>query len=396
MLTAKLKNGNRLNLGYPYKKETLLSLRKREEFFCPVCGEKVILKLGDSKIYHFAHLKGGECRTFYENETECHMKGKLLFFRWLTRQKANAVLEYYDRDIQQRPDILFHYQNKKYALEYQCSAISEQIFRQRTEAYIAAGYIPLWIIGEKKDGNHPGQFSGLTNFNYLFLRTAENGRFYLPSFSPDNSTLQLLSSIFPYSSKKALFQKTSISLEKLTLSHLLNPDLKPNLRIDYWKNTMERTKLYWLMQPNPQQKKFLFELYHHHLNLALLPPEIGLPVPHGLMIKTPPFVWQTYYYLDLLENKLPGDFMNIREIKRCLTGRIKRGEIMTRNLPLSKKQDPLFAYADYTCLLTRLGVLTRNTDELFQIKKQLNIPLTNREMEERTAAFYKENSKFFS
>lgn len=58
MLTAQTKIGEKICLGLDYKKDTLLALRSKEEFFCPICGESVLLKLGDQRIFHFAHKQG--------------------------------------------------------------------------------------------------------------------------------------------------------------------------------------------------------------------------------------------------------------------------------------------------------------------------------------------------
>lgn len=86
MLTAQTKSGIIFSLGKEYKKETLVIIRKNEEFFCPACGERVSLKLGTQRINHFAHRSGTVCRDFYEGETLYHMKGKLQLYQWLDRQ----------------------------------------------------------------------------------------------------------------------------------------------------------------------------------------------------------------------------------------------------------------------------------------------------------------------
>ncbi len=118
------------------KKKRFCTLRNKEEFICPVCGEEVTLKLGNQRIFHFAHKKVGTCRDFYERESVYHMDGKRQLYQWLVQQKIPSILEYYDREIEQRPDVMFVYQGKKYALEYQCSTISETVFMKRTRSYL--------------------------------------------------------------------------------------------------------------------------------------------------------------------------------------------------------------------------------------------------------------------
>jgi competence protein CoiA len=389
MLMAKTKNGTMFCLGDSLEKEKLVMLRKTEEFFCPVCGEKVIMKLGDQKIFHFSHLKDGNCREFFENETEYHMEGKLKLYQWLRSQKVPAILEFYDREIQQRPDVLFQYDHQKYALEFQCSTISEEVFKKRTESYLAHGYTPLWILG----GKHLKDQSGITGFQYLFLRQSGDGKLYIPCFSPDQNSLQILYSIFPYASKNVLLQKSIISLDKGKLSSLINPSLVSMVNIRHWRRSGEAYQMKWSLYPSEQQRKFLYEIYNHQLNLFLLPPEIGLPVIHGLWIHTPPFIWQTYYYIDFLQNKSPGDLISIHQLEYDFKKRVAKKQIILRNFPQIEKINPLISYYEYSCMLERLGVLVRKTTHLFQIQKNLIIPQTNREKEERTLEFYRQNPR---
>jgi competence CoiA-like predicted nuclease len=395
MLMAKTKNGKMFCLGNPYKKEMLLSLRQREEFFCPVCGEKVILKLGDRKIYHFSHLSGGNCRDFYENETEYHMEGKLELYQWLKKQNIPAVLEFYDREIQQRPDILFHYNSQKYALEFQCSTISEDLFKKRTDNYLTHGYTPLWIIGGDRLKEMYHDSAGITGFQYLFLRKTRDGQLFIPSFSPDYQSFTFLYSIFPYSTKNALLKKFVRPAEKLKLSTFLEPLLVPSLNRKRWVESCDQYKLHWSLYPGSKQKEFLTEVYNHHLNLFLFPAEIGLPVTHGMLIQTPPFMWQAYYYMDILHNKRPGDNISNQQIQLSFRKRVMANQMILRSFPQITRLNPLLAYIEYTQLLERLGVLAKKTPYVYEVQKTLVIPQNNREKEEQTICFFKQNPQIF-
>ena len=170
MLTARTKSGTIFSLSNDYEKENLLILRNNEKFFCPVCGEAVSLKLGNQRIYHFAHRSGTVCSDFHESESLYHINGKLQLFQWLHMQGIPAELEYYDSMIGQRPDIMFDFGGNRYALEYQCSPIPEEIFIKRTQSYIQHHYIPLWIIGSKHIKAKRSNVFSLSNFDYFFLR----------------------------------------------------------------------------------------------------------------------------------------------------------------------------------------------------------------------------------
>jgi competence protein CoiA len=389
------KNGKKLCLGYDYKRETLLYLRSKEEFFCPVCGENVTLKLGEKRIYHFAHQGGGNCREFYENETDYHMNGKLQLYQWLRSQKISVELEFYDKEIQQRPDIMFIFNGKKIALEYQCSAISEQLFTKRTDKYLQHGYTPLWILG----GNHFKQYHddtvSLTNFHYLFLRKMNAGQFYIPYYFSDKKTFHHLYSIFPFSIKKALAKKSTYLLDQMTLSQLLEQNVSPKINIKAWKEKLERYQLHWSSYPSPHQKQFLNELYYRRMNLFLMPPEIGLPVPHSWLIQTPVFIWQIYLYLDILRQRIPGDFFSMAEVERSFANRVKKDQIHIRICPQIDNIRPFQAVMNYLFILIRYGVLKHVDTNLFQLKRSLKIPMNNREKEEIASHFYQQNKGIF-
>jgi competence protein CoiA len=393
LLTAITKTGKKLSLGYEYKKETLLYLRTREEFFCPVCGEKLTLKLGDKRIFHFAHQKGGSCRDFFENETEYHMKGKLQLYQWLKYQKISAELEYYDKEIRQRPDILFFCHGKKFALEYQCSIIPEEVFTKRTETYLQHGYTPIWILG----GNHfkppyHGTVS-LTNFHYLFLRRTRDDHFYIPYYFSDQKILQLLYSIFPFSTKNAKAKASFLSLHKINLSNLVEPKVNIQLNIKAWKQKLESYQMNWATYPSPRQKNFLNELYNQRMNLFLLPPEIGLPVAHSWQIQTPAFIWQTYLYLDIFSKRHPGDFISLKEVEKSFRKRIMMGQIQIRNTPQETSSHPFQAVMEYIRTLIKCGVLKDESSNQIKLRQKIKIPLTNREKEEMTQRFFIENGE---
>lgn len=383
MLTAKTKDGRKLCLGFEYKKETLLYLRKKEEFFCPVCGERVILKLGVKKIFHFAHKGGTACRDFIENESEAHLKGKLQLFQWLKSQKIPTELEYYDNEIGQRPDMMFVYNGRKYAVEYQCSAIPEQLFMKRTSQYLQYNYTPIWILGE----NQYHSFGSLTSFHYLFLQQTRKDFFYIPYYSPDKKIFLLQHAIFPYSAKNALYQKVTIPINQMKLPTFLDLKVDGQLNIFKWLEKQERYKLRFAAFPTPSIKTFQNEIYQNGLNLFLLPAEIGIPVPHSFLFQNPVFVWQTYLYHDVFKNKQQGDSIHIKEAEICLKKRIKKGDIILRNLPLlSSSLNPI---KEYMFFLVDLGILEKMSEDLFRLKKHFKIPTSNSERSETMQEFQK-------
>ena len=391
MLTARTKSGTMFSLSNEYEKEKLLILRNNEKFTCPVCGESVSLKLGNQRIYHFAHRSGTVCSDFHESESLYHIEGKLQLYQWLHMQGIPAELEYYDSMIGQRPDIMFHFGGSRYALEYQCSPISEEIFIKRTEAYLQNNYIPFWIIGSKHIKAKRSNIFSLSNFDYFFLRKTTHRQLVLPSYCPEEKRFHILSSIHPFSIKNSTANSHLLSIHKTGIEEILEPKVFNAFNFPKWANEMEKFTINWSLHPSPELNRFLREIYTHNLNLYLLPPEIGLPVRHSLLIQTPPVIWQTYLYVDVFQNISPNTLIDLRDVERNFINRIKLNEIIIRNLPQLTSEKPFMAVREYFQLLERLGIIIKTGESSYQLQKGLIIPNSNREKEERKQEFYQKN-----
>jgi competence protein CoiA len=391
LLNAKTSSGTTFSLGNNYRKENLLSLRNKEKFYCPVCGEAVSLKLGNQRIYHFSHRSGTVCRDIFESETIYHMEGKLQLYQWLKGQEIPAELEYFDQTIGQRPDIMFRYAGNKYALEYQCSPITEEIFIKRTDSYYQQNYIPLWIIGSKHIKAKRSNVYSLSNFHYFFLRETKGRHLILPSYCPEEKQFQILSSILPYSIKNTVANSLHFSIQNAGIEDILTPKWIAHSNFSKWSNENEKSTMYWSLHPSPGQHRFLREIYHHNLNLYLLPPEIGLPVNHSLLIQTPAIVWQTYLYLDALEDKSPNDLIHLKEVERNFNDRIKTKEITIRKLPQIPRETSFLAVKEYFLQLERVGIVIKRNETTYQLQNRIYIPKSNREKEERRNEFIQKN-----
>jgi competence protein CoiA len=327
----------------------------------------------------------------HEGETLYHMKGKLQLYQWLERQGIPVALEYYDSIIKQRPDIVFQYDGNKYALEYQCSPISEEIFIKRTAAYYQQNYIPLWIMGSKHMKAKRSNVFSLSNFDYFFMRKTKDSHLILPSYCPEEKQFQILSSILPYSIKNTVANSLHFSIQNTGIEDILTPKWIAHSNFSKWSNENEKSTMYWSLHPSPDQNRFLREIYLHNLNLYLLPPEIGLPVNHSLLIQTPSIVWQTYLYLDALEDKSPNDLIHLEEVERNFNDRIKTKEITIRKLPQIPRETSFLAVKEYFLQLERLGIVIKRNETTYQLQNRIYIPKSNREKEERRNEFIQKN-----
>ncbi|WP_125981019.1 competence protein CoiA [Loigolactobacillus iwatensis] len=146
MLIAKFEDGT-LCYANQYTSAELQEIRRQHQFYCPSCAAKVTLRVGASKIAHFAHQN--KCTSGNEGETSEHLAGKLFLFGYCQRQGWTCALEAFLPKLQQRPDILVTLPQVKIALEFQCSPISIKQLYKRTEMYRQNGYQVYWLLGRR-------------------------------------------------------------------------------------------------------------------------------------------------------------------------------------------------------------------------------------------------------
>lgn len=115
-------------------------------YYCPGCGQGVILRRGKHKITHYAHKRGNNC-GFSEGETLEHLKGKKQIYQWAQKHHWNPQLEVYFPTIAQRPDILLEINGQTVAVEFQCSPLSLERLLARNEGYRQLKIPVWWILG---------------------------------------------------------------------------------------------------------------------------------------------------------------------------------------------------------------------------------------------------------
>jgi len=119
--------------------------RDQAPFFCPECGESVVVKKGQFKIHHFAHLPDSAC-TYGVGESEEHRQAKYQIYEALSQHASvkSLKVERNLRDV--RPDVSFCWQGEhEVAVELQISAISPGEVARRTRSYTAKNMSMLWI-----------------------------------------------------------------------------------------------------------------------------------------------------------------------------------------------------------------------------------------------------------
>jgi competence protein CoiA len=138
MLCAKRKSDGHIVTAY-------LASKTNAPFFCPVCGDEVILKTGSTKVNYFAHRNPLVCR-FDANESAEHRRCKLEIYQALLRQPnvEKAAMEHPLGT--NRPDVSAIINGVPVAIEIQISSLSIETIMQRTIQYAQKGIYVLWLL----------------------------------------------------------------------------------------------------------------------------------------------------------------------------------------------------------------------------------------------------------
>lgn len=175
------------------KKVIAISSKKKEKpFFCPACGEEVILKKGRVRIHHFAHWKNSSC--FYgQGETELHRVVKTNLY--------NAMLispEYKQVELEKNlkiaiPDIFCMIKGVKIAIEIQKTSLSQNELIRRTVRYTNMGIAVLWIIPVDKFGLHflMNEYEYKVKEQEKFLHSLYFGHIYFYSVKDNNDSVRI-------------------------------------------------------------------------------------------------------------------------------------------------------------------------------------------------------------
>lgn len=119
MLYAKDMNGNRVYIA---------DIQQGQSYYCPLCGQELIIKQGTKKIHHFAHKSLKDCDTWAEGMSDWHLEWQQRFTH-KNKDLAEVVLEV-DGE-KHRADIMVN----SLVIEFQHSPISQDEFNKRNEFY---------------------------------------------------------------------------------------------------------------------------------------------------------------------------------------------------------------------------------------------------------------------
>lgn len=119
--------------------------QKRKSYLCPECSRAVRLRQGPYRQPHFYHLtRPLHCRQHQKSATHLYLQELLAS----QLPQGEAFLERRFPSISRIADVFW--EKEGIVFEIQCSPLSLEEARQRTEDYERAGVFPVWILHDRR------------------------------------------------------------------------------------------------------------------------------------------------------------------------------------------------------------------------------------------------------
>mgnify|MGYP001203885374 FL=1 len=349
---------------------------KEQNFFCPVCHERLIVKAGTSRRWHFAHSRHSKCGAS-EAESEYHLKGKELLYEWLIEQNMHVDLEPYFSAIKQRAD-LFIKSSVDAPIEFQCSTISEQIFLSRTSNYMKLNQKPLWILGGNRFRRMGSHMFRVQRMDWLALNVSSKSPHepFLLYFCPNADKFAAISNIIPFSSTKIVGNLQIFPRRRATLASLFKNKVHLPLPEKVLLQTKENWRTFPFRQHSPASRYVSRMLHSIHSDISLFPNEAGLLSRYLFWIETPPYLWQSWLLIHCIMPLSEREAFQFHDVYEPFKRLVAKGVFKVRNLPLVEASHYSFALMDYLLLLCEIGILSRAGRSRFLILKQIQLPKT--------------------
>lgn len=378
MLTAVLEDGTKISMADKWFENELKELRAKQQFLCPACDSKVTLKLGSKRQWHFAHFNHSMCRLSLEPESPYHLSGKLQLYHWLVKQNIPVSLEVYLPLIQQRPDLLCKVGNQLFAIEFQCSSLSEERYQQRTKGYQQIGIIPIWVIGGNRLRRKQGDIFQILGFEWLTTRKDRMEQMHLTYYCPESSQWIFLKQIRSFSATRALAKIICRKKETVSIEDILNPSIIPSFNPMSWLH-LKKAWRYPPVHPHQSKEKRLYHkwLYQHKVIPSQFPAEAGWFLPTQHFIETSPHIWQTLILVTSILPLTPNQSISLSKIKLNLTPFMYNRILTFRSHPFNNNSELLLQLIEeYMCLLRTFGNLHKKGEQEFIVRKIITLPLT--------------------
>ncbi|TWT27988.1 competence protein CoiA [Planomicrobium sp. CPCC 101110] len=291
ILVAATKDGGLFYLIRPYAKEELAIIKKSSQFYCPVCGSSVIMKIGEVKLPHFSHKSLSRCDSYSEPESSLHLQGKNLLFQFFKSQNLPVELEKYLPAIRQRADLLV---DGHIAVEFQCSSIPASQIAGRSNGYSRLGMSAIWIGGLAEPIIEGIQKLKLTGGKKEMFRQKQKNP-YLLLFMPEENRFYYLSNLIYISGSQWIGKVKSLAASKQQYPFAVPKRMTlKEFEIMYCLFYQSRKKFVssQVYAKNRVQNPFWRSCYELRLDVRDLPDAIGVPMKNAEFILCNAVLWQ--------------------------------------------------------------------------------------------------------
>ncbi|AWI36242.1 competence protein [Bacillus safensis FO-36b] len=364
MNAAIMDNGKLIRMTHHLSKSRLEHVRTTCKFYCTECREEVQLKLGEHRVYHFAHKQLTAC-PLASGETAYHQAGKEAIMNWLKGLGHKPALEKYMSNIHQRPDVTVSIGNENYAIEFQCANISRQELRRRTAGLREAGLFPIWMIGANRLNRKSAQLFSFSSIHWGILRESEERR--LIFFCP-------IQKRFIHLDQFLVFQPTKICAAMTVRPPSAYRDIPALLSLPSSKRQVNQQWIKCIQQFRQRpprslsnESKRLRNIFyeHHQTAFPFLPTELFIPVQEAYIFTSPVYVWQGCLYDWMMRKKGSGRVtiqQLMMEINRC----VQMKEVKLRYGDVSREEIKEVVTA-YVNALVRQGFLHMTKEGNYEV-----------------------------
>ena len=293
-------------------------MRKSVSFICPQCENPVRHKIGQVMIPHFAHIVLTNCLTsFSERESPTHLKGKLQLADFFQTKGIDVVVESYLPNIEQRPDLLIQHNQKRLAIEFQCSVIPIQEIDKRSQGYLKIGITPIWLLRTfdipptPKHGITSLQLSG---FRQKFIEQNPILCSYLVTYNPIDEKFTYISHLLHIKGNRFIGKVRTLSLHLQSFPFMQMKPLSEDDITIYWQIVKEQRQLFLknciFTSRKGVKDPFLRACYELRVSPMNLPLFVGIPIEGSACFSTSSVEWQVQFIYESLKNELDFDKEN--------------------------------------------------------------------------------------
>lgn len=376
MLRAVSRNGTVFNFADHLEDVvTLKNLRKSTDFYCPSCKSSVVMKLGQKKIWHFAHRANTQCVDSWETESNDHLRGKEQLYQWLRKNHPDVEVETYLPKPRKRPDLFLKARNL--AIEYQCSPIEESLLQHRTDSYFESGIDVWWILGKNRLKSKYRFIHSISSMEWAASKIVNETPF-LVYYCPLNTRFYLVTPQYSLTPTKIICTNTIISPDKTSLAAIFKTP-PTGLSFPQRDSIWLKQKQIWRTNPHGEKSYAFYYMrkifYDKGRAIRLFPSEVGIPTTSNYWIETPPYLWQAWIVFVFLTKLPPHRTFTFPQLTTSFYELISRGIFKVRMDTYEK--GVTLALQGYLDQLIRLQVIRDRGDRY----EKMYQPLMNTIME---------------